>query len=269
MTQMINSYKDQIPLLVAVASVDQDIQGRDQLQEAESHDAMTNPITKWSWTAKTTASIPETLRRGLKFASTPPCGPVFLSLPNNTLRQEAKAACERPRQTEAFRDADQARRERCRKYGAHSDRANNPLISVGDEITWCHGEETVNWRSFWAFRSARARGARLGRSRSRPGSAHIERNGATCASRQGRRVAQPRQPVRRARLARTTLISIRLDPTSLAARRRSISAWWPTSASRRLIWSRRSQSRHTGLQGDRRGAHCAGRAYSHRCSNSA
>src|SRR5580704_13256543 len=54
MTQMINSYKDQIPLLVAVASVDQGIQGRDQLQEAETQDALPTPITKWSWTAKTT-----------------------------------------------------------------------------------------------------------------------------------------------------------------------------------------------------------------------
>src|SRR6516162_7246460 len=70
MTQMINTYKDNIPLLVAVASVDQDITGRDQLQEAEAHEALANPITKWSWTAKTAAGIPETLRRGLKFAST-------------------------------------------------------------------------------------------------------------------------------------------------------------------------------------------------------
>src|ERR1700681_2272910 len=62
MTQMINSWKDQIPLLVAVASADQETLGRDQLQEAEFHEAKANPITKWTWVAKTTAGIPETLR---------------------------------------------------------------------------------------------------------------------------------------------------------------------------------------------------------------
>ena len=35
MTQMVNAWKDQIPLLVAVASVEQDFLGRDQLQEAD------------------------------------------------------------------------------------------------------------------------------------------------------------------------------------------------------------------------------------------
>ena len=52
MTQMVNSWKDQIPLLVAVASVDHDTIGRDQLQEAEYDEAMTQPITKWTWLAQ-------------------------------------------------------------------------------------------------------------------------------------------------------------------------------------------------------------------------
>src|SRR5437879_2032414 len=89
MTQMVNSWKDQIPVLVAAASVEQDALGRDQLQETDHTETMTAPITKWHWLAQTTGAIPETLRRGLKFASTSPCGPVFLSLPTNTLRAEA------------------------------------------------------------------------------------------------------------------------------------------------------------------------------------
>src|SRR5262245_65586242 len=88
---MLNTWKDQIPVLVAVASVEQDALGRDLLQEPEHAEVMTQPITKWYWAAKTTGSIPETLRRGMKFASTSPCGPVFLSLPTNTLRAEAGA----------------------------------------------------------------------------------------------------------------------------------------------------------------------------------
>src|SRR6267154_2597433 len=91
MTQMVNSWKDQVPLLVAVASVEQDALGRDLTQETDHGEVMTQPITKWHWSAKTTEGIPETTRRGMKFASTAPCGPVFLSLPTNVLRGQAKA----------------------------------------------------------------------------------------------------------------------------------------------------------------------------------
>src|SRR5260370_8446366 len=92
MTQMVNSWKDQIPVLVCGAAVEEDARGRDLVQESDHCEVMTQPITKWYWAAKTTGSIPETVRRGMKFASTSPCGPVFLSLPTNTLREEATAA---------------------------------------------------------------------------------------------------------------------------------------------------------------------------------
>ena len=46
MTQMVNSWKDQIPILVAVASVEQDALGRDLFQESDHCEVMTQPITK-------------------------------------------------------------------------------------------------------------------------------------------------------------------------------------------------------------------------------
>src|SRR5262245_30742706 len=46
MTQMVNSWKDQIPILVAVASVEQDALGRDLTQESDHCEVMTQPITK-------------------------------------------------------------------------------------------------------------------------------------------------------------------------------------------------------------------------------
>jgi thiamine pyrophosphate-dependent acetolactate synthase large subunit-like protein len=219
MTQMINSWKDQIPLLVAVASVDQDILGRDQLQETDFQEAMTNPITKWTWVAKTTASIPETLRRGLKFATTPACGPVFLSLPNNTLRDEAKAAI-----------WDQAKfdvpmhirpdKDDVEKAARQLIEARNPLVSVGDEITWCHGEkETVElaellglpvasqpgglgyWSKPFPTRHPLYIGAQL-RDMRFPGTPDVLLN-------LGNRFGERASPG-------TTLISVRLDPTSLA-----------------------------------------------------
>ena len=142
MTQMVNSWKDQIPMLVAVASVDQDALGRDQCQETDHHELMTEPITKWFWQAQTTAAIAETTRRGLKFASTPPCGPVFLSLPTNTLDGRAKAQVwERSKFDVPMRirpDKDDVE-----KAARMLIEAQNPLISVGDEITWSRGQKEL------------------------------------------------------------------------------------------------------------------------------
>jgi benzoylformate decarboxylase len=143
MTQMVNSWKDQIPIMVAVASVEQEALGRDLFQEPEHCEVMTQPITKWYWAAKTTKAVPETVRRGLKFAATAPCGPVFLSLPNNVLREEAsstiwdQAKFDIPMRIRPDQD-DIAKAARILIA------AKNPLMSVGDEATWCHaGKELV------------------------------------------------------------------------------------------------------------------------------
>jgi benzoylformate decarboxylase len=143
MTQMVNSWKDQIPILVAVGSVEQDALGRDLFQESDHSEVMTQPITKWYWEAHTTASIPETLRRGMKFASTAPCGPVFLAMPTNTLREQAtanvwdQAKFDVPMRIRPDKD-DIAKAARLLLE------AKNPLMSVGDEATWCRaGKELV------------------------------------------------------------------------------------------------------------------------------
>jgi len=142
MTQMVNSYKDQIPLLVAVASVDQDALGRDQLQEPDHPELMTEPITKWFWQVQSTAAVAETTRRALKFASTPPCGPVFLSLPTNTLEQRAKAQVwERSKFDVPMRIRPD--KDDIEKAARMLIEAKNPLISIGDDVTWCRGEKEL------------------------------------------------------------------------------------------------------------------------------
>ncbi len=142
MTQMVNSYKDQIPLLVAVASVDQDALGRDQLQEPDHPELMTEPITKWFWQMQSTAAVAETTRRALKFAATPPCGPVFLSLPTNTLEQRAKAQVwERSKFDVPMRIRPD--KDDIEKAARMLIEAKNPLISIGDDITSCRGEKEL------------------------------------------------------------------------------------------------------------------------------
>jgi thiamine pyrophosphate-dependent acetolactate synthase large subunit-like protein len=142
MTQMVNTYKDQIPMLVAVASIGQNELGRDQWQEVDHHELMTQPITKWYWQAQSTAAMAETTRRALKFASTPPCGPVFLSLPTNTLDQHAKAQVwERSKFDVPMRIRPD--KEDVEKAARMLIEAKNPLISVGDEVTWCRGDKEL------------------------------------------------------------------------------------------------------------------------------
>ena len=91
-TQLVNTYKDRIPLLLVVGAFAQDQVGRDGPQEYEHQENMLAPLTKWYWQAQSVAGIPETVRRALKFAATPPGGPVFLAIPENMLHTEATAA---------------------------------------------------------------------------------------------------------------------------------------------------------------------------------
>ena len=78
-------------MLVVVAAFGQENLGREGPQDYDYQEYMMNPITKWRWMAQTADGIPEPTRRALKFDSTPPCGPVFLAIPDNELRTVAKS----------------------------------------------------------------------------------------------------------------------------------------------------------------------------------
>jgi thiamine pyrophosphate-dependent acetolactate synthase large subunit-like protein len=142
MTQMVNSWKDNIPLIVAVASVGQEALGRELTQETEHVELMTQPITKWYWNAQSTATIPETVRRAVKFSTTPPCGPVFLSLPTNTLQGQAKANIidqakfDVPMRIRPDQDSIEAAAKMLLA-------AQNPLVSIGDELHWCGAQKEI------------------------------------------------------------------------------------------------------------------------------
>ena len=142
MTQMVNCWKDQIPLLVAVASADQNTMGRDLLQEVDHSELMTSPITKWFWQTQSTAAITETTRRAIKFATTPPCGPVFLSLPGNTLDQKAKSQIW---DGNLFNVAMRIRPDKddIQTAARMLIEAKSPMLNIGDEITWCRAEKEL------------------------------------------------------------------------------------------------------------------------------
>ena len=140
MTQMVNTFKDRIPMLVTVAAFGQDKLGAEGPQDYDYQEYMMGPITKWRWTAQTARGIPETTRRALKFAATPPAGPVFLAIPDDELRAQAtstvmdRSLFDVPMKVRP----DKADIEKAAKLLIE---AKNPLLSVGDEVTLCRGEK--------------------------------------------------------------------------------------------------------------------------------
>ncbi len=142
LTQMVNSWKDQIPILLAAASVSQETVGREQFQEYEHIESMTQPITKWHWVAQAAGAIPETARRAIKYAATAPSGPVYLSFPENLLRAQTQGQIYdgslfnvpmlvRPSKD----DIERAARMLIE--------AKSPVMSFGDEVTLCKGEKEL------------------------------------------------------------------------------------------------------------------------------
>jgi benzoylformate decarboxylase len=142
MTQMVNTFKDRIPLLVVVGAFGQEAIGREGPQDYDYQEYMMAPITKWRWTAGDTKVIPETTRRALKFAATGPSGPVFLALPDNQLRTKATADI---MDGTLFNVEMKVRpdKEAVEQAAKMLLEAKNPLLSVGDEITLCRGEKEV------------------------------------------------------------------------------------------------------------------------------
>jgi acetolactate synthase I/II/III large subunit len=142
LTQVVNAYKDGIPILLGMAETDGDVQARGGVQEYDHQASMPIPMTKWAWKANSAEGIPEMTRRAIKFARTPLSGPVFLSLSDRALRTEASAniidaagfdtpARIRPAATEV------------EAVARMLIEARNPLLTVGDEITLCQGEREV------------------------------------------------------------------------------------------------------------------------------
>ncbi len=218
MTQLVNTYKDRIPLLLTVAAFGTDQAGRDGPQDYEHQELMMQPLTKWYWVAESAAGIPESVRRAMKFAATPPGGPVFLEIPDNFLREQATAQV----MDQSLFDVPMKIRPDHKDVEAVARmliEAKNPLLSVGDEITMCQGEKEVVelaellglpvagggefgvWSKPFPTRNPLYLGPVLGTMRF-PGQVDLRLN-------IGNQYGERRSPG-------STLVSIRRDPTSLA-----------------------------------------------------
>ena len=142
MTQMFNSWKDNVPMVVTIDGPGVESMAQNTASDIDHGEEMAGPITKWHWKVETTGKIPELTRRALKFASTRPSGPVFLAYPQNALRGKAEATV-----------MDQSKFDipmKIRPDAAQVEKAarllleaRNPLLYVGDEIAWCGAQKEV------------------------------------------------------------------------------------------------------------------------------
>src|SRR3979490_2613278 len=80
MGQMFNAFKEQTPLVFYSYRTDQTGRaGRDGFEEVANQEQIVQPMTKYSWLARSAEMIPETVRRAFKAAWTPPYGPTYAS----------------------------------------------------------------------------------------------------------------------------------------------------------------------------------------------
>jgi benzoylformate decarboxylase len=124
-----NAKRAGTPLIVTAGQQDT----RAMIQEPLLYGDMIEAVrqyTKWSWEARHASDIPVALARAFKIATTPPTGPVFISLPVNAM--EERAELELPaltRLSSARTGADQRSIERAARILASAER---PAIIAGD-----------------------------------------------------------------------------------------------------------------------------------------
>lgn len=133
--QMFNAYKEQTPLVFYSYRTDQTTRaGRDGFEELANQETLVAPLTKYSWLARGTGMIPETVRRAFKAAWTPPHGPTYMSWHSDLNDQRASA--------EVVLQSKVDPRMRVRPNPDEVQRAAKllveakmPLMIVGDELT--------------------------------------------------------------------------------------------------------------------------------------
>ena len=142
MTQMFNSHQDNIPMVVTTDYPAIPELGEENSDYTDHVDEITQPMSKWRWVVETTEKIPEVTRRAMAFASTQPCGPVFLAFPSNTLSGTAEASIMDQSKFNLTMKTrpDPAVVEQAARLLIE---ARSPLLYVGDEITWDGAEAEV------------------------------------------------------------------------------------------------------------------------------
>ncbi len=126
LANIFNAHRAKVPLVVTAGQIDR----RMMLQEPTLWSdlaRLASQFTKWAYEAKTGQDIPDMLARAVTIASTPPAGPVFLSLPMDCLDEEIAGTASRVELTRRLRPTGDVIDRIARQLAA----ASNPTLIVG------------------------------------------------------------------------------------------------------------------------------------------
>ena len=142
-SNLYNAWKDRTPIIIGHARTPLKQQGgQDTNEEWDSHLHPTEPFTAWHWSCVDAETMPEMLRRGIKFAISPPGAPVTLDFPEDLLRTKIRAPIYEldPRKSRPVFRASPDLVNRAAEWLAS---AENPLFVVGGEVTRGDAQKAV------------------------------------------------------------------------------------------------------------------------------
>lgn len=102
--------------------------------------AMAEPVTKWSAMVVDPSSLLRMVRRAIKVAATPPCGPVYLCVPQDILDAEIT---EQIFPTHIPKLAGKAADEDIQSMVSLIEQSSNPIILAGDGVAWSNANASL------------------------------------------------------------------------------------------------------------------------------
>lgn len=140
MSNLYNAWKDRVPLIIGFTRAG--LSGRggmDRSEEWDDHLKPTEPFTMWNWSCLVAETMPDIVRRAMKFALGPPSGPVTLDFAGELLAERIKAPIYKIDSSNP-RSSFRAQPDLIQKAAQWLAAAENPLFIAGPEIT----EEAAN-----------------------------------------------------------------------------------------------------------------------------
>ncbi|HVV19343.1 MAG TPA: thiamine pyrophosphate-binding protein [Pseudonocardiaceae bacterium] len=125
-----NAFISHTPMIVYVGQSEQRALYQEPVLTADLV-GMAEPVTKWAYEVRTADEIPQVVRRAFQVATTPPCGPVLLSIPLDLTDAPCTAPVVPMRATRSAVRPDPAAIDEARRVIAG---ASAPVLLVGDGV---------------------------------------------------------------------------------------------------------------------------------------
>jgi thiamine pyrophosphate-dependent acetolactate synthase large subunit-like protein len=88
--QIVNTFKDRIPIVITAGDQSTKIRGHNAFLEAVNLAQIPRDYTRWQWDVLNVQTIPEVLRRAFLFAQVPPGGPTFVTFSKDMWEERVK-----------------------------------------------------------------------------------------------------------------------------------------------------------------------------------